>query len=50
MRRYNHQSPLDETLTTGDGSQDVFINTIMEQKNILNKKPCQCFSEKHRIG
>lgn len=46
-RGYNHNSPLDKRLTTGKGTQKIFINTIKEQKNILSDKPCKCFIEKH---
>lgn len=43
-RGYNHLSDLDENLATGQGGQDVFIDTIEDQKKIL-KKPCDCFSK-----
>jgi hypothetical protein len=41
-RGYVHKSPLDKTLATGSRLQDVFINTIDEQKIILQNKPCIC--------
>lgn len=41
-RGYNHKTPLDKTLATGKGGQNIFINTISEQKEILKKKPCDC--------
>ncbi|MEI6627727.1 MAG: pyrimidine dimer DNA glycosylase/endonuclease V [bacterium] len=41
-RDYQHHSPLDEKLATGEGSQKSFINTIKEQREILKKKPCDC--------
>lgn len=44
-RGYNHQSPLDKKLAKGNNYQDVFINTLLEQKEILRKKPCECFLE-----
>ncbi|MBU1445709.1 pyrimidine dimer DNA glycosylase/endonuclease V [Patescibacteria group bacterium] len=45
-RGYQHKSPLDKKLATGDTTQKIFINTIKEQKNILTKKPCECFIDK----
>lgn len=42
-RGYKHNSPLDENLAKGSKKQDIFINTIEEQKEILRKKPCECF-------
>lgn len=48
-RGYKHNSPIDEKLATGTGTQKVYINTIKEQKNILADKPCECFIEKHII-
>lgn len=45
-RGYNHKSPLDKKLATGAGKQNLFINTIAEQKIILREKPCECFSGK----
>jgi len=41
-RGYNHKTPLDKKLATGKGGQNIFINTIAEQKEILKKKPCDC--------
>jgi len=41
-RNYKHKSLLDKKLATGLGGQDVFINTIKEQKSILKEKPCDC--------
>lgn len=46
-RGFNHNSPLDRKLATGKGTQKIFINTLKEQKNILSKKYCRCFVEKH---
>ena len=45
-RRYEHKSPLYKRLAKGDDSQDLFLNTISEQKEILRKKPCECFVKK----
>ena len=41
-RGYNHYSPLDKKLATGKEIQDVFIDTIEEQKRIIKKKKCGC--------
>lgn len=48
-RGYNHHSPLDKDLAKGKGNQDVYINTMSEQKTLLRNKPCECFTE-HRIN
>jgi hypothetical protein len=41
-RGYQHHTPLNKKLATGSGSQNVYINTIREQKVILKQKPCEC--------
>jgi hypothetical protein len=41
-RGYSHQTPLDEKLAQGSRNQNVFINTISEQKEILKQKLCDC--------
>ena len=41
-RGYNHKTQLDKKLAKGKGGQNIFINTIAEQKEILKKKPCDC--------
>jgi len=41
-RGYSHYSPLNKELAVGSTNQNVFINTISEQKEILNRKPCEC--------
>ncbi len=43
-RGYKHHTPLDKKYARGKALQDVFIHTIAEQKEILKKKPCDCFS------
>jgi hypothetical protein len=43
-RGYKHHTPLDRRLAQGKKKQDFFINTIKEQKEILKRKPCPCFS------
>lgn len=42
-RGYNHASPLDKKLAIGRKSQDKFVNTISEQREILKLKNCECF-------
>jgi len=42
-RGYKHHTPLDKRLATGSNKQSLFINTIKEQKIILNNKKCDCF-------
>ena len=41
-RDYQHRSPLDQKLANGRRKQNVFINTIKEQKEILKNKKCKC--------
>jgi len=41
-RGYKHLSQLDKRFARGAGTQNMFINTISEQKKNLNKKPCEC--------
>lgn len=41
-RGYKHHTPLEKRLAVGIGDQKVFLNTIEEQKIILNGKPCEC--------
>jgi len=42
LRGYSHNSPLDQKLAIGIQKQDTFINSISEQKEILNNKSCEC--------
>lgn len=44
-RGYQHHSPLDKRLASGNGSQQVFIDTIARQKILLRDKPCECFRD-----
>jgi len=44
-RGYQHHTPLDKRLATGSGAQDVFINSIKDQKILLKNKNCKCFIE-----
>lgn len=48
-RGYRHLSPLDKKLAKGRGTQKVFIDTALRQKEILRKKPCECFIKKHKL-
>lgn len=41
-RNYNHKSPLEKKLAIGEKEQNIFINSINEQKMILNEKDCEC--------
>lgn len=41
-RGYAHNSPLDEELATGSAEQDVFVDTLDEQRRILAAKGCDC--------
>lgn len=43
-RGYNHYSPLNKKLAIGLGSQKIFINSLKEQRQKLNNKPCECFN------
>lgn len=41
-RGYSHKSPLDKRRATGRSIQDVFVDTISEQRRILKNKKCSC--------
>ena len=41
-RGFQHYSPLDARLATGQSAQDRFLDTPEEQLRILTKKPCNC--------
>lgn len=41
-RGYKHHTILDKKLAIGFGNQNVFVNSIREQRIILNEKPCAC--------
>jgi hypothetical protein len=41
-RGFNHNSPLDINQATGEPVQDVFVDSIEEQKRILKNKNCEC--------
>lgn len=41
-RGYNHHSDLDASFATGSDSQTTFINSIIEQTELLKNKPCEC--------
>jgi hypothetical protein len=42
-RGYQHYSPLNKKFAKGGGGQKVFLNTLIEQKQILQGKNCKCF-------
>ncbi len=43
MRRgFRHQSPLDESLASGEEKQREYVDTPEEQRRILSKKGCGC--------
>ncbi len=44
-RGYTHKSDLDQKFATGYKKQDVFVNTVEEQREILKNKPCTCYLE-----
>ena len=41
-RGYSHSSDLDKKLATGDAKQNIFLNSLHEQKIFLQKKNCDC--------
>ena len=41
-RGYNHYSNLDVNLAKGGSVQDVFVDSIEDQKKILKLKKCKC--------
>lgn len=41
-RGYNHKSPLNESLAVGSGEQDIYLNTLLEQVELLKNKNCSC--------
>lgn len=45
-RGYQHNSPLDKKLATGESEQKYFIDTIKQQKILLSEKNCECFKKK----
>ena len=42
-RGYKHRTPLDKRSAVGISVQNIFINSIKEQKLILKNKNCDCF-------
>ena len=42
VRGYKHHTPLDKKLAVGSGKQNIFINSIEEQKILLTNKNCEC--------
>lgn len=44
-RGYKHHTTLDKHLAIGSDKQNIFINSIKEQKILLKNKNCDCFSD-----
>jgi hypothetical protein len=44
-RGYNHNSPLDEALATGDAEQPDYVDTPERQQQLLREKGCECRPE-----
>lgn len=42
IRKFKHNSPLNEDLALGSNTQEIFIDTVPEQLEILKKKGCGC--------
>lgn len=42
-RGYKHHTPLDQRLARGSRYQRKYLNTVKEQKILLQHKPCACF-------
>ncbi|MDY6788549.1 MAG: pyrimidine dimer DNA glycosylase/endonuclease V [Candidatus Nanohaloarchaea archaeon] len=41
-RGFSHESSLDRSLATGDEKQNELIDSLEEQRKILNEKNCKC--------
>lgn len=41
-RGFRHASPLDPTLATGAETQDELLDSLEEQRRMLEAKPCAC--------
>jgi hypothetical protein len=46
-RGYSHHTPLDARQARGSSSQNIFINTVREQRKLLKDKPCHCLLHTH---
>ena len=42
LRGFNHKSPLENKLATGENVQKDFVESVEEQINILKIKSCTC--------
>ena len=42
FRGYNHNSPLEKKLASGQSTQKAYVNSIDQQIKILKAKGCQC--------
>ncbi len=47
-RGYHHHTPLNAKLARGSRKQNIFINTVSEQKKILHQKGCECLAHVQR--
>lgn len=46
QRGYMHKTPLDKDLATGSPMQEVFLHSLVQQREILRQKACACKIEK----
>jgi len=42
QRGYRHRSPLNRKLVSGKGTQETLIDSLKDQKKILQGKKCDC--------
>jgi len=42
QRGFRHQSPLEESLATGEERQGKFVDSLQQQRLILRRKNCGC--------
>lgn len=45
-RGYAHHSPLNKRYATGKIKQDILLDSLMQQKKLLQAKPCDCLLKK----
>lgn len=41
-RNYNHHSPLDERMASGEDIQTEYVDTVEQQIQLLREKECDC--------
>jgi hypothetical protein len=44
-RGYRHRSPLDLDLATGSRSQDELVTSLIDQRQLLAQKDCDCYPQ-----